>query len=105
MFRFPSLARLFVLTLAIALATPASSEENGHAGALRHWRSFFQHLTLFNIRQYEWTEVNPAASWSPRAGLESVELGGRFFVMGGRTPLPTAGPALCEHHSTRCLGK
>ena len=43
-----------------------------------------------NFPSYEWTEVNPSAAWSPRAGLQVVELANRFYLMGGRTPLDPA---------------
>ena len=36
---------------------------------------------------YDWEDVNPASSWEPRAGLEAVELGDAFYLMGGRTPI------------------
>jgi hypothetical protein len=36
---------------------------------------------------FEWTELNGDAPWAARAGLHTVELGGRFYLMGGRTPL------------------
>lgn len=39
---------------------------------------------------FEWTEVNADARWAARAGLHTVELGGRFYLMGGRTPLDPA---------------
>ena len=38
----------------------------------------------------QWTEVNPDASWAPRAGLQVVELHNTFFLMGGRTPIDPA---------------
>ena len=39
-----------------------------------------------------WTEVQPSAPWSPRAGLKVVSLGDRFYLMGGRTPNPPSFP-------------
>jgi hypothetical protein len=39
---------------------------------------------------YTWTEITANAQWTPRAGLQVVELGGRFFLMGGRTPINPA---------------
>jgi hypothetical protein len=36
---------------------------------------------------YGWNEVNTAASWTARAGLEAVELGDAFYILGGRTPI------------------
>lgn len=44
----------------------------------------------WGVDRYTWTEVTPAAEWSPRAGLQAVQLRGRFYVMGGRTPLDPA---------------
>ena len=40
---------------------------------------------------FEWTELNADAPWAARAGLHTVELGGRFYLMGGRTPLDPMG--------------
>ena len=41
---------------------------------------------VFN--KFEWTEVNDGSgvTWSPRAGLQAVNLRGRFYVLGGRAP-------------------
>jgi hypothetical protein len=39
---------------------------------------------------FEWTEVNGDAPWAARAGLHTVELDGRFYLMGGRTPVDPA---------------
>ena len=39
---------------------------------------------------FEWTELNGNAPWAARAGLHTVELGGRFYLMGGRTPVDPA---------------
>lgn len=43
-----------------------------------------------DFRAFEWTEVNGNAPWAARAGLHAVELGGRFYLMGGRTPIDPA---------------
>ena len=43
-----------------------------------------------NFGSFDWDEVNPSAEWSPRAGLQVVQKGGSFFLMGGRTPLDPA---------------
>jgi hypothetical protein len=40
-----------------------------------------------DLNGYAWQQANPSAPWAPRAGLEAVELEGRLFVMGGRTPV------------------
>ncbi|MDG2051848.1 MAG: hypothetical protein P8M78_16975 [Myxococcota bacterium] len=50
------------------------------------------YVTALNFDAYEWDEINPSAAWSPRAGLESVELDGLFYVIAGRTPLPPPAP-------------
>ena len=44
--------------------------------------------------KYEWTEINPGARWSPRAGLQALQLGKRIYVMGGRTPRPPSFPPI-----------
>ncbi|TCI01169.1 hypothetical protein EZV61_18960 [Corallincola luteus] len=44
------------------------------------------HKSLLSFENYHWHEVNAAARWSPRAGLQVVKLGRKFFLMGGRTP-------------------
>jgi len=36
--------------------------------------------------EFAWSVVTPAAMWEPRAGLRVVELDGRLFMLGGRTP-------------------
>jgi len=41
---------------------------------------------------YGWTEINGDAPWARRAGLETVPLGGDFYLMGGRTPNPWVAP-------------
>lgn len=45
---------------------------------------------LQDFAAYQWTPVNEDASWSPRAGLQVVELKNRLYLMGGRTPLDPA---------------
>ena len=45
-----------------------------------------------DFESYTWAEVNPSAAWEARAGLQTVELAGRFFLLGGRTPNPPMMP-------------
>ena len=40
-----------------------------------------------DFTSFEWTLINADAPWEPRAGLHVVPLNGRFYLMGGRTPL------------------
>ena len=79
----------------LAAATPAAAEGGGDlASKLRLLlRAIAAKLAALDFDAYEWTEINPAASWAPRAGLESVALGKRLYVMGGRTPLDLPPPA------------
>jgi hypothetical protein len=66
---------LYSLSLCIALSV----------GELRAGSSDFD--------SYGWDEINPAASWEPRAGLETIHLNGDMYLMGGRTPLdPSVAP-------------
>jgi len=44
-----------------------------------------------DFTSFEWTELNGDAPWSRRAGLHTVELAGRFYLMGGRTPTDPMG--------------
>lgn len=43
-----------------------------------------------NTDSFEWEEVNPSAEWASRAGLQVVQKGNSFYLMGGRTPLDPA---------------
>jgi len=50
-------------------------------------------------RPLQWSEVSDANPWAARAGLQVVELHGRFYLMGGRTPTPP-GPQAVPGAST-----
>ncbi len=41
-----------------------------------------------------WTELSDGAPWTARAGLQAARLGDAFYLMGGRTPRPPAGPVV-----------
>ncbi|MFN8027797.1 MAG: sialidase family protein [Acidimicrobiia bacterium] len=43
------------------------------------------------LRAAEWEQVTASAPWTPRAGLQAVEVGKRFLVLGGRSPLAIPG--------------
>ena len=45
---------------------------------------------MVNRLNAELSKITANAQWTPRAGLQVVELGGRFFLMGGRTPINPA---------------
>jgi hypothetical protein len=80
---------MLILSIGIASSASASGDHRSFAALIKYLAS---QLVALDFDRYEWTEVNPGASWAPRAGLESVELHGRFYVMGGRTPLPPPEP-------------
>jgi len=42
--------------------------------------------SILDIDQYAWNEMNPEATWSPRAGIQVIDLNGAFYMLGGRTP-------------------
>jgi len=48
----------------------------------------------FTERTYAWNEVNPAAPWGRRAGLQVQYLDGKLYLMGGRTPRPPSTPVI-----------
>lgn len=41
-----------------------------------------------------WKEITPDAPWEARAGLQVVQLGRSFYLMGGRTPKPPSIPPI-----------
>jgi len=49
-------------------------------------------LALFDFSWYEWKLVNEEAEWTPRAGLQVIDLRNNFYLMGGRTPRPPSFP-------------
>jgi hypothetical protein len=45
-----------------------------------------------DFESYTWNEISSGGYWDPRAGLQTVELDGRFYLLGGRTPNPPMMP-------------
>lgn len=78
----PASRCVFVAALSAVCLGAAPAEASGNGYGLRDFAS------------YQWTEVNPDADWAPRAGLQVVQLGGSFFLMGGRTPNPPSFPPI-----------
>lgn len=68
----------YSLALTLALGCGTSDSSSPTAGV--------------DFTTFEWTEINADAPWAARAGLHVVELGGRFYLMGGRTPLDSPIP-------------
>ena len=72
-----------LVLLALALVTNTHGEEpTGERCRLRPG----------DLSRWEWARVNRDALWSPRAGLQVVEMDERFYLIGGRTPLPPPAP-------------
>jgi hypothetical protein len=75
-----------VLTVAVLTLATASSTEagNGKSGP--------------DFESYQWSLIKESdrfdGSWTPRAGLQVVELHNRFYLMGGRTPNPPSVPPI-----------
>jgi hypothetical protein len=63
------------------MACLAGVAPRGHAGAA-------------DVSSYQWAVVNDAAPWGARAGLQVVDRGGTFFLLGGRTPRPPGNPPI-----------
>lgn len=59
------------LLLSLGLSAPAVSQDEG-----------------------VWTAINSDAAWTRRAGLQVVELGGSFYLLGGRTSRPWTFPPI-----------
>ena len=71
---------LAILTLLVACGTSESGTGGeGGAGGV-------------DFTAFKWTELNGNAPWAARAGLHTVELDGKFYLMGGRTPLDSPIP-------------
>lgn len=68
--------------LALVLAAAVVCAGTLTAGTASAWTG-----SGWGVDRYQWTEVTPQAQWSPRAGLQAVQLRDGFFVMGGRTPV------------------
>ena len=39
--------------------------------------------SVLDFESYTWEEVSSGAQWDPRAGLQTVELNGLFYLLGG----------------------
>ena len=78
MYRLRPSGLSLVLIATLATAGCGSSGESGSGGTGG---------ADVDFTTFEWTEVNGDAPWAARAGLHTVELDGRFYLMGGRTPV------------------
>jgi hypothetical protein len=76
---------LAVTSLSLAGACSDSSNRGGQADSQ-------QLEAVRDFQSYTWQEVPAGPRWEPRAGLQALELDGRFYVLGGRTPRPPRMP-------------
>lgn len=76
------------LFLAIALVTLFGCSDGNNSS----FRSQLELAAVLDFESYEWTEISAGNHWDPRAGLQTVELNGRFYLLGGRTPNPPMMP-------------
>ncbi len=83
---------LLTAALATGLFSASAYAQPNHHEFWAFLQRLIAHVTALDFNRYEWHETNPSAEWSPRAGLESVQLKEKFFVMGGRTPIPPPAP-------------
>ena len=68
-----TLVRRITISLTVMLVLPLGFSSSANAELLN---------------KFDWTEVNSGSGvmWEPRAGLQAVNLRGKFFVLGGRSP-------------------
>ncbi len=79
--------RGFAAALCLLLASACSDSPNqGGTGDSQ------QLAAIRDFQSYTWQEVPAGPRWEPRAGLQALELEGRFYVLGGRTPRPPRMP-------------
>ena len=84
-----------MLTSLLAFATGCDSEGQApHLGKSWLHQLFARLEAALDFESYEWTEVNGDAPWEARAGLQVVDIDGRFYLMGGRTPNPPSFPPI-----------
>jgi hypothetical protein len=74
--------KLLVAVVGLAVALGACGDDGGSGSADGTGTT----VGAAGVEDFAWTEVTGSAPWEPRAGLHAVELGGRFLLMGGRTP-------------------
>ena len=85
--RLNKITRLILAVMSLSLAGACSDSSN------REGQSGSQQLeAVRDFQSYTWQEVPAGPRWEPRAGLQALELDGRFYVLGGRTPRPPRMP-------------
>ena len=66
-----------ILAICVAICTAACSDgSDGGDGNNQELEK------VLDFEAYTWEEISSGNHWDPRAGLQSVELNGRFFVLG-----------------------
>ena len=77
------------LMIAFVLTIWTAGCSDGSDGGFRNDEEL---ATVLDFESYTWEEISSGNHWDPRAGLQSVELNGRFYILGGRTPKPPMMP-------------
>ena len=77
--------KILTLFLGLQLTLTLSGCSDGSDSSLREKQAL---QAVLDFESYTWREVSAGGYWDPRAGLQTVELNDRFFLLGGRTPNP-----------------
>jgi len=76
----------WVVACALLALLAACGSDSGTGGAPGNGGTGGGGGSDVDFTEFVWTELNDDAPWAARAGLHTVELDGRFYLMGGRTP-------------------
>lgn len=76
-------SRLGVVAIAVAVVGVLSAPSIGAGNPTGSERSAAE---AAGLGSYAWKQVSAEAPWTARAGLQAVKLGGKLYVLGGRTP-------------------
>jgi hypothetical protein len=87
MFQRVSAPLMIVLAFGACEPSPTQSRGEGEVSPVSESARYSAH-------EAGWMEVTGDADWADRAGLQAVRIGDAFYVMGGRTPRPPAGPVV-----------
>lgn len=81
------LAPPLVLLAMVCLVTGCSDSSNDRGD-----KNAFEKFRDFNA--FTWEEIASGRRWEPRAGLRVLDINGKFYLMGGRTPRPPSQPPI-----------
>lgn len=86
--RLAAILRRFAFLLAVSAALGGCSDSN--RGSTEGASGLDEAV---DFESFIWEQTSFGGYWAPRAGLQTVQLDGRFYLLGGRTPNPPAMPA------------